>query len=97
MMDQGFGRICRYLIPHPKALPITGALPGLLWVACWNPAGAGGARQLTLLDACRRLTLADSAAVSGGWDLLLRNVSMLTRIARRPGGGSGTGTGTDEA
>ena len=51
--------------------------------------------QLTLLDVCRRLKLADSAAVSGGQDLLLRTVSMPTRIARRLGGE--WGTGTDEA
>jgi four helix bundle protein len=51
-----------------------------------------------LLDVCRRLKLADQPATSAGRDLLLRIVSMLTRMARGLGGwsGTGTGTGTDE-
>ena len=48
-----------------------------------------------LLDVCRRLRLADGSLLAGGRELLLRIVSMLTKMVRRGGDGSGTGTGTE--
>ena len=50
-----------------------------------------------ILDVCSRLNLAEEAALSSGKDLLLRIVSMLTRLVLRdpdPDPGTGTGTGT---
>jgi len=47
-----------------------------------------------LLDVCRRLKLGDGVLLAEGRDLLLRIVSMLTRMVRKDGNGSGTGTGT---
>jgi four helix bundle protein len=51
-----------------------------------------------LLDVCRRLKLVDGSLLAEGRELLLRIVSMLTKMVRRgsPGSGTGTGTGTDE-
>ncbi len=46
-----------------------------------------------LLDVCRRLSLGDKAVLTGGRDLLLRIVPMLTRMVRNLGDGSGTGSG----
>ena len=60
-----------------------------------------GTECAALLDVCRKLKLVDEKAASSGRDLLLRVVSMLTRMSRnlgeKPGTGTGTGTGTDEA
>ena len=48
-----------------------------------------------ILDVCKRLKLAEESLVSSGRELLLRLVSMLTRLVRRtPESGTGTGTGT---
>lgn len=58
-----------------------------------------------LLDVCRRLKLTENALASPGRDLLVRIVSMLTKMAvrvepkagatqKRSGTGAGTGTGT---
>jgi four helix bundle protein len=55
-----------------------------------------------LLDVCRRLKLADNTVIGPGRDLLVRIVSMLTKMAvkvepnarAKPRSGSGTGTGT---
>jgi len=47
-----------------------------------------------ILDVCRTLHLADDATLGSGRDLLLRIVSMLTRLAKPPEPGTGTGTGT---
>jgi four helix bundle protein len=44
-----------------------------------------------LLDVCRRLKFGSEAELSSGRDLLLRIVSMLTKMAKRLGGQSGTG------
>ncbi len=51
-----------------------------------------------LLDVCRGLKLTDQPTASAGRERPLRIVSVLTRMARRLGGesGTGTGTGTDE-
>ena len=52
-----------------------------------------------ILDVCRRLDLAQTAVLSSGRDLLLRIVSMLTRLVLREkesGTGTGTGTGTSQ-
>jgi four helix bundle protein len=52
-----------------------------------------------ILDVCRRLDLAQAGVLSSGRDLLLRIVSMLTRLVLReeePGTGTGTGTGTSQ-
>jgi four helix bundle protein len=53
-----------------------------------------------MLDVCRQLMLADEALRKQGRELLLRIVSMLTRLAKthqrlRSGTGTGTGTGTE--
>ena len=45
-----------------------------------------------LLDVRRRLKLSDGAVTSQGRELLLRIVSMLTRMVRKQGGRSGTGS-----
>ena len=59
-----------------------------------------GTECAALLDVCRKLKLVDEKAASHGRDLLLRIVSMLTRMSRnlgeKPGTGTGTGTGTGE-
>ncbi len=47
-----------------------------------------------LLDVCGRLKLTDGSVLADGRELLLRIVSMLTKMVRRGGDGSGTGTGT---
>ncbi len=47
-----------------------------------------------LIDVCRRLRLADEAILGEGRELLLRIVSMLTKMVRKDGDASGTGTGT---
>ncbi len=48
-----------------------------------------------ILDVCKCLKLADDKSLSAGRVLLLRIVSMLTRMARSVGdSGTGTGTGT---
>jgi four helix bundle protein len=49
-----------------------------------------------ILDVCRLLNLADQRGLDVGRVLLLRIVSMLTRMARS-GTGTGTGTGTKSA
>ena len=46
-----------------------------------------------ILDVCRKFKLADTGRLDAGRALLLRIVSMLTRLIR-PLGESGTGTGT---
>jgi four helix bundle protein len=48
-----------------------------------------------LLDVCRRLKFGSEAELSSGRDLLLRIVSMLTKMAKRLGGQSESGTGKD--
>jgi len=54
-----------------------------------------------ILDVCRRRKIADEQILAAGRSLLLRLVSMLTRMARAltdpSGTGTGTGTGTTEA
>jgi hypothetical protein len=45
-----------------------------------------------ILDVCRHLKLADQEHLDSGRDFLLRVVSMLTRMTKE----SGTGTGTTE-
>ena len=48
-----------------------------------------------ILDVCRRLELAETPRLDAGRALLLRIVSMLTRLIRSLGeSGTGTGTGT---
>ena len=50
-----------------------------------------------ILDVCRKLRIADETVVRRARDLLLRVVSMLTRLARlhqKVKSGTGTGTGT---
>src|SRR5215510_2601553 len=50
-----------------------------------------------ILDVCRQLELANEPLRQQGRELLLRIVSMLTRLAKthqRPKSGTGTGTGT---
>jgi four helix bundle protein len=51
-----------------------------------------------MLDVCRKLELAADAEIRQGREILLRVVSMLTRLAKvhqkpRPGTGTGTGAG----
>ena len=53
-----------------------------------------------ILDVCGRLDLTQDEVLSSGRDLLLRIVSMLTRLVLReeePGTGTGTGTSRSEA
>ena len=48
-----------------------------------------------ILDVCKCLKLADQQPAAAGRDILLRVVSMLTRMVRNlPTSGTGTGTGT---
>ena len=47
-----------------------------------------------ILDVCRTLHLAEEATLASGRDLLVRIVSMLTRMAKPGESGTGTGTGT---
>ena len=57
------------------------------------------ATECSAILVCRRLDLAQAVVLSSGRDLLLRIVSMLTRLVLReeePGTGTGTGTGTSQ-
>ena len=47
-----------------------------------------------ILDVCRTLHLANEQALGSGRDLLVRIVSMLTRLTKSAESGTGTGTGT---
>ena len=51
-----------------------------------------------ILDVCRTLHLASDQTLGSGRELLLRIVSMLTRLTKsgESGTGTGTGTGTEE-
>ena len=58
-----------------------------------------GTECAALFDVCRKLSLAEDAALRTGRDLLIRIVSTLTRMINNLGGsgtGTGTGTGTDD-
>jgi hypothetical protein len=47
-----------------------------------------------ILDVCRTLRLGEEESLASGRDLLVRIVSMLTRMTKPQESGTGTGTGT---